>query len=160
MGFEFELGDLSDIDWHATEYIVDFTIGFDLENRERISMAIALIEDEEGGTDPFALTFGIMKTPIDGGAAEGPFFDHATCRTFVSKENAEAVMNLILVAVRKLVAEVEPQTVEMATYEEALPPPAMAKYYRITNCLGQCGFGMTSYQRDGTDQKDYWLFTK
>jgi hypothetical protein len=69
-------------------------------------------------------------------------------------------MKLILDAIRKLVDEVNPQVIEMSTYEESLPPEAMAKYYSITNLLGQCGFGMTFYKREGTDLKDYWLFTK
>jgi hypothetical protein len=155
MGFEFDLGDLSEVDWGADEYVVEFTIGFDIESEERVSMAVALIEDKEGGADPFALTFGVMTRGINGGQSRGPLFDHAACRRYVSRENAPAVMKLILEAIRKLVDEVNPQAIAMATYEEALPPQAMAKYYNITNMLGQCGFGMTSYSREGTDQKDY-----
>jgi len=160
MSFEFDLGKLNDVEWGSKEYIVDFTVGFDFENEERISMAVALIEDEGGGTDPFALTFGIMRSGMEGGTIYGPLFDHAACRKYVNKTNAPAVMKLILEAIRKLVDAVNPQIIAVTTYEEELPHEAMAKYYNVTNFLGQCGFGITSYKRDETDLKDYWLFTK
>lgn len=160
MCFKFELGDVPDVEWGACEYVVDFAIGFDLDSRERISMAVALIENEEGGTDPFALNFGILRTPIDEGASVGPFFDHETCRKYVSRQNASAVMNNILASIQVLVEKVKPQLIKVSTYEEALPPAAMKKYYMICNHLGLHGFKMESYERDGTDRKDRWLFTR
>lgn len=160
MDFEFDIGDLSEVDWGATEYIVEFTLGFDIENEERISMAVALIEDDEGGADPFALTFGLMARGVYSDQLRGPFFDHGTCRSYVSRGNAPAVMKLVLEALRKLVEEVEPQSIVMVTYETFLPKPAMAKYDSIANLLDQFGFKTTSYRRDETDGKDYWLFEK
>jgi hypothetical protein len=69
-------------------------------------------------------------------------------------------MLLILASVRKLVEFVNPDTVVMVTYEPDLPAVAMGKYMRICNHMGLLGYTQTEYRRDGTDLKDYWLFTK
>ena len=69
-------------------------------------------------------------------------------------------MLLVLMGVRMLMNEVKPNVVIMTTFETDLPVSAMAKYMRISNHMGICGYTQTEYRRDGTDQRDHWLFTK
>ena len=47
----------------------------------------------------------------------------------------------------------------METFDSNLPPAAMGKYMSVCNHMGILGYEMTEYRRDGTDNKDYWLFT-
>jgi hypothetical protein len=142
------------------DYTVDFDIGVDEDNAEQIVMTVALVEDEESGSDPFEIVFGIRSKHLIAGTTGEPSFDHATARKFVPKEHAAAVMDLVLDSLTMLVEHVNPSTVTMATYESDLNVAAMAKYMRISNHMGTLGYRQTQYRRDGTDLKDYWLFTK
>jgi hypothetical protein len=70
-------------------------------------------------------------------------------------------MDLVLNGVSALIDSVNPHIVEMATYEADLGHEAMRKYSRISDLLRyNYRFEVTNYWRDGTDLKDYWLFTK
>jgi hypothetical protein len=59
-----------------------------------------------------------------------------------------------------LTETVSPKIIAMETFEPGLPPNAMAKYMRVVNHLGKCGYDMDEYRRDKDDLKDYWLFSK
>lgn len=161
MPYEFELGAPEDVfvGIHG-DYTVDFDLGVDTDTKQQIVMTIALVEDDDSGGDPFGLIFGIRKKDLDTENIVGPFFDHDAARKYVPKEHSGAVMLQILLGLTLLVQHVNPSMVAMETYETDLPVPAMAKYMRICNHMGLLGYAQTEYRRDGTDRKDYWLFTK
>jgi hypothetical protein len=159
MPYEFALGPPQPVLVGAVEYSVDFDLGVDTDSGEQVLMTVAMIEDD-GGSDPFELVFGIRRTNIETGITSEPAFDHETARKYVPKDQSEAVMLLILASVRLLVESVNPTSIVVETYEADLPPEAMGKYFRICNHLGVLQYKQTSYRRDATDLKDYWLFEK
>jgi hypothetical protein len=161
MAFELDLGGLSEVEiGYDGDYNAQFTVGYDLDANERVVMAIALIEDAERA-GVFALVFGLLVSDLEGANEQGPFFDHATARKYISRADAIPVMDLVLNGVSALIDSVNPHIVEMATYEADLGHEAMRKYSRISDLLRyNYRFEVTNYWRDGTDLKDYWLFTK
>jgi hypothetical protein len=161
MAFKFELGDPGDIaigpdgDW-----VAEFSIGFDLELDEIINMAVALIENQPE-PNPFTLTFGIVRRAANGGDQIGEvIFDHSAARAYVARERANQVMIQILNCIEQLCALVDPSEVQFSTFEADLPPPAMQKYFKVSNHLGICGYEMNFYRREGADLRDNWFFTK
>jgi hypothetical protein len=161
MPYRFELGQLEPVYIGVYgDYTVDFDIGVDDDHNEQVVMTVALVEDDNSGSDPFELIFGIRRKSLETEAVSLPEFDHTTARSCVPRENAAAVLDLILDAVSALVDHVNPSTVAMVTYEADLPVAGIAKYTRISNHMGLLGYTQTEYRRDGTDRKDYWLFTK
>jgi hypothetical protein len=161
MAFEFSL-DAPCVPYPGLDgdWIVEFPLGFDLDANHQVMMTVALVEDEVTKNDPFELIFGIRTVDFDTSVASPPQFDHQTARLYVSKERSAAVLHLICDCVRALLESVNPSSVAMVTHEANLPGPAMGKYMNICNMLGLCGYGQIKYERDATDGRDHWLFTK
>lgn len=160
MAFVFEVGEPGEvIPGDRGDWVIEFTLGFDAAADELVSMAVALIEDEDQ-PNPFTLTFGIVRKREDGTAIGEVAFDHTTARRYVARERANQVMVIILTCISHLCSAVKPGEIAFSTYEADLPPPAMQKYYKISNHLGSCGYVMGFYRREGTDLIDNWFFTK
>jgi hypothetical protein len=161
MPYEFKIGQLGDVLIGTYgDYIVDFDLGEDSDSIDTVQMMVGLTEDDHTGSDPFELLFGIRRRSLETGITTPPRYNHATACQYIPKSQRNAVMLLILASVRKLVEFVNPDRVVMVTYEPDLPVVAMGKYMRICNYMGLLGYTQTEYRRDGTDLKDYWLFTK
>jgi hypothetical protein len=161
MAYEFEPGEPKPVETGIYgDYIVDFDLGVDTEAAEQVHMSVALYEDDDTGSDPFGLVFGIRRTSTSTGETSLPAFDHATVGRYVPKERREFTMLLVLRSIRMLVNQVNPDTIFMETFEGGLPVEAMAKYNRISNYLGILGYIQTFYNHSGNDLKDSWLFTK
>jgi hypothetical protein len=160
MPYEFEIGQMGGVLVRNHDYIVDFDLGEDSGTIEVVQMVVALVEDDDTGNDPFELMFGIRRRSLETGKTSDMIFDHATARLYVPRDFAEDVMGRVLESIRALIKHVDPYSVSMESFESALPGPAMHKYMSVCNELGVLGYSLTECWRDGTDQKDYWFFTK
>jgi len=123
-------------------------------------MSVALVEDDEGG-DPHEIVFGIRRQNLETREVTDYDFDQATGRKYIQDDGtAKLVMYLVLSAIQPLVNASKAKTIVMETFHPYLPQKAMGKYARISSELERCGFTMKEHRRDGTDGKDYWLFTR
>lgn len=127
MAFEFDIDQPEPVFVGPTDYVVDFTLGYDLDRGERILMSVVLFKDDSGG-DPHELAFGIRRQDVFTGTTSNYAFDHETAKSYVPKDKRQLVSLLVLSAVRALVERVRPKIVVMETFESNLPAPAMGKY--------------------------------
>lgn len=160
MPFWFVVGGPSPVARGDRYYVSDITLGYDTDTDERVLMSVALLEADDGG-DPHELVFGIRLENLRTWEITAFDFDQATGRKYIQGRGAaDLVMYLVLSAIRPLVNHSNAKTIVMESFHPNLPAKAMGKYARISSELKRCGLKLKDHWRDGTDGKDYWLFTR
>lgn len=136
--------------------IVEFVLGYDLDDELVIVMSVMLIPCGEACD----LRFGIREKDLNKDwKVSGLCYDRERVRECIPSQARDIILVYICLAVGALASATQYEKITMETYYRNLPSQAMQKYESISNQLISNGFSVeTSFRND--DGIDYWLFVK
>jgi hypothetical protein len=137
--------------------IVEFALGYDLDDDLAIVMSVMLVPIDEA----FDLRFGIrQKSLSQDWKVSAPDYSKECVDQYVPKQWRSLVAHQLHSAIVTLLGSVNPENVTMETYYSSLEPKALEKYEEICGVMTTCGYDTADQFRDGTSLKDYWFFQK
>lgn len=145
------------------DYFIDFLLGQDVDEGYEVVMTVALVPDTSHllgqlEEEPLDFKFAIrVRHEAENWLAGRPDFTTAGVQAYVPKEHREDVLELVLLALKKLLSMATPKYVTMVTFYQNLPPRACHKYERICDEMAQCCYQLVQEERPD-DGKIYWLF--
>jgi hypothetical protein len=120
-------------------------------------MAVRLIS---GGNGLYDIRFGIEEREADKlDWTVGMDYSIECSRRCIPKEHRPAVLEYIVESLGLMVDQCLPRKVTMESFYRNLPDKALRKYERISEMMVGRGFTAVKH-RDGTTEKDYWLFER
>lgn len=163
-----------DIDFDATPfrdamgaYIVEFALGYDLNDNEVAVMAVMLVPYQgylsEQISGVYDLMFGIQTRPLDRDdmwAVSTPDFTVESTDRYIESSQRHVVLDCLMTAVRGLIDNVAPDHVTMVTYYPNLPKKAMRKFDRVVETIRSCGYELIDDFTDTNNRKHYWYLKK
>ena len=167
MAFQFDLEtELDEIFLdEAGTHALDFALGYDLDDDKVIMMSVLLVSGEsylQGEVENlYDLQFGIRERFLsEDEHVTPPDFSTSSVEKYIPRQFRRAVFDVLLQAIKKLLAEANPSYLTMETFYGSLPPKALRKYEEIKNALASCGYEQLDNFRDKETGIDYWLFRK
>ncbi len=165
MAYQFDLETDFDeifIDKDGTQ-ILDFALGYDLDEETVVLMSVMLVSGESyltgelGGV--YDLQFGIRERNLsEEQVVTAPDFSTTSVEKYIPKEHRRSVFDMLLRAIDKLVSGLNPSYITMETYYGHLPMKALRKYDQIGDEIVSCGYERIDNFRDEASGIDYWFF--
>ncbi|MCK1420727.1 hypothetical protein IVB14_05220 [Bradyrhizobium sp. 180] len=137
--------------------VVEFALGYDLEQEEVILFSVTLGPSIDGVSD---LRFGIRRRHIEKEwKVTGLDFSRESVLECVPSYAREEVRILLSASVSMLARACTDEKITMETYYRNLPAAALEKYEMITNVLIDNGFLVETKFQD-LEGVNYWLYRR
>jgi len=137
--------------------VVEFALGYDLEQEEVILFSVTLGPSIDGVSD---LRFGIRRRHIEKEwKVTGLDFSREAVIECIPSYAREEVRILLSASVSRLARACTDEKITMETYYRNLPAAALEKYEMITNILTDNGFLVETKFQD-LEGVNYWLYRR